>query len=274
MLRFRRPAARLACASFAAAALPAFAQAPAPALPIVPQQVTCRGEEPFWRLDANRQNALLTRPLGKGPKELVFRGELATISFLTPKAIVWRGQSTHLPSETLVATLREESCRSTMADTPPEAWRAILTTRPGEAVTGCCTVKSGYDALHAPLAAFEKKSAEDWSRRYPELSAAIRRCVSDAGVVVREVAQAAFAGGGTARVRVVAADGKSLDCTTDLAGKSKPRVAMAASAPPAGQPVFYPVRADPPIVSCGKLERIPAGTSKTRSDGWLHYERC
>lgn len=263
-------AAPLALAALAAGPAPA----QSPSMPVVPQQVTCRGEEPFWRLDANKTNALLTRPLGKGPKEVVFRGELSHIGFLAPQAIVWRGQSTHLPAETLVATLREESCRSTMADTPPQAWRAILTTKPGEAHTGCCTVKSGYEAIKAPLAAFEKKSQDDWSRRYPELSAAIRRCVNDSGVVVREVVQASFAGGGTARVRVIAADGKALDCTTDLAGKAKPTVAMAAGPAPAAQPVFYPARAELPLVSCGTLERIPVGNSRTRSEGWLHYGRC
>ena len=161
-----------------------------------------------------------------------------------------------------------------MADTPPQAWRVILTTKAGEAHTGCCTVKSGYEAIKAPLAAFEKKSQDDWSRRYPELAAAIRRCVADSGVVVREVAQASFAGSGQARVHVIAADGKALDCTTDLAGKAKPAVTMAGGVPPAGQPVFYPAREQPPIVNCGTLERIPVGSSRTRSEGWLHYERC
>ena len=261
-----------------AAAMTVQAQTPAAPPPQIaePQQFACRGEEPFWQLEANLQSAVLKRMPGKGPKEIVFRGELASMGWLQPRVLVWRGQSTHLPAQTLVATLREESCRSTMADAPPQAWRVILSARAGEAQAGCCTVRSGYDAVKAPVAVFASKADNDWSRRYPEFAAAIRRCVLDGGVFVRELAYASFAGGGSAGMRLIAADGKAWDCTADLAGKNRPRAQPAPdSAPPAtGQPVFYPARAEPPIVSCGRLERIPAAGSKVRNDGWLHYDRC
>ena len=121
---------------------------------------------PFYVAHCVRKFCLLLEPKDKRgvPSEtLLISAELAQLCALGEE----------LPDT--AAGQRRDSHSS--EDTPPEAWRAILTTKPGEAVTGCCTVKSGYDALQAPLAAFEKKSAEDWSRRYPELSAAIRRCV-------------------------------------------------------------------------------------------------
>lgn len=253
------------------------ARAESPALPVIPQQVTCRGEEPFWNLEANRTTGVMQSLGGKARQVVEFRGELIAISFVKPQAIVWRGNSTHLPNQTIVATLREESCASTMKEGPPQSWRAILTSRPGEAITGCCSVKSGFDAMKAPLAVFASKPEADWSRRWPELAPAVQRCASDSAVAVREVAKAVPADRGQVVARVVATDGKAWSCTVDASGKAKPQFAVATGEPPAGAnaPVFYPARDAPPIVACGRLERIAAGTgARARTDGWLHYDRC
>jgi len=264
----------IVAALFASAAL---AQGPAPAPQVaVPQQISCIGEEPFWRLDANRTTGNLQRLGGKARRAVELRGELAAISFLAPRALVWRGNSTRLPGETIVATLREEACSSTMKDGPPQAWRAILSTRPGEAITGCCTVKNGYDTTKAPLAAFAAKAEGDWSRNFPAYAGAIGRCVNESGVAVREVAKAWSVERGFVAVRMVANDGKSWNCTVDTSTKARPQTAsVSVTDPPlsgAGAPAFYPAREAPPLVTCGRLERI-AGP-RGRTEGWLHYDRC
>jgi len=261
----------------ALAATAALAQAPAPpAQAAIPQQITCIGEEPFWRLDANRTTGNLQRIGGKSRQAVELRGEMQAIPFLAPKALVWRGGSTRLPSETVVATLREEACSSTMKDGPPQAWRAILSTRPGEAMTGCCTVKSGYDTTKAPLAAFAAKPPGDWSRNFPAYAGAIGRCVNESGIAVREVAKAWSVDKSVVAVRVIANDGKAWNCTVDTSSRARPQsTSVAVTEPPlagAGTPVFYPVRDTPPLVTCGRLERI-AGP-RGRTEGWLHYDRC
>jgi len=38
--------------------------------------------------------------------------------------------------------------------------------------------------------------------------------------------------------------------------------------------VFYPYRDPPPIVACGRLERIAGPGVRARTEGWLHYDRC
>ena len=125
----------IVAAIFASAAL---AQGPAPAPQVaIPQQISCIGEEPFWRLDANRTTGNLQRLGGKARQTVELRGELAAISFLAPRALVWRGNSTRLPGETIVATLREEACRSsgchcTASRFPPVCSRA--STHPSSAV--------------------------------------------------------------------------------------------------------------------------------------------
>jgi uncharacterized membrane protein len=133
-----RRLSRCAPAALAAAASVAAAQAP-----MVVQEFQCRGEEPFWGLAGTRVSAVYSTPGPKGKREVVFRGALQTLSFLAPPVLVWRGDSTHLPKDTLVVTLREEACRSTMADGPPLTHRAILSLKSGEAVTGCCSIRMG-----------------------------------------------------------------------------------------------------------------------------------
>ena len=265
----------VAAAVIAAAA---HAQAPAPpAPPVVAQQVNCRGEEPFWQLDANRTTGVLQRTGGKARQVIEFRGELAPLASVAPTSLVWRGSSTHLPNDTLVAVLREESCKPAPAGASPLAWRAIVSVRAGESLAGCCTVKRGYDAQKAPLATFATKPAEDWSRRYPELAAPIQRCVTDGGVGVREVAKAWTADANVVAVRLVATDGKAWTCLVEPNARVRPRVVAVADGEPAlagaNAPVWYPPR-EAPIVACGRLERIAGPGARARTEGWLHYDRC
>lgn len=111
--------------------------------PVILQGLECRGDEPGWRLDANRTSAVYSTPGPKGKREVVFRGSVQALSTVAPAAVVWRGDSTHLPRETLVVTLREEACPSAAADFPAPTHRAVLSLRAGEALTGCCAVRMG-----------------------------------------------------------------------------------------------------------------------------------
>lgn len=118
--------------------------APAQAPPPIPG-VVCRGEEPFWSLDAGRASAVYSELAARGRREVVFRGSLQTLSYLSPPVIVWRGDSTHLPKETLVVTLREEACRSTMADGPAFAYSAIVSLKSSLVRAGCCNLRDGNE---------------------------------------------------------------------------------------------------------------------------------
>jgi uncharacterized membrane protein len=242
---------------------------------VVLQGALCRGEEPFWQLEASRTTAVLNRLAVKG-KEVIFRGAPQTFMYLTPAAVVWRGDTTHLPKETLVIALREEACRSTMADTPPSPWRAILSLKTGEALTGCCTVLAGYDVKVAPIADLAKKTQDDWARSLPEFLPAINLCLASDEARAKWVAKAAPGPNGAATVRMIQAADKAVDCEADLSGKGAAKiVAVTAADPPlagAGNPRFYPVRDMAPMVRCGKLERV-VGRNGTVT-GYLHYDPC
>jgi hypothetical protein len=190
-------------------------------------------------------------------------------------ALVWRGDSTHLPRETLVIALREEACRSTMADGPALGWRAILSLRPGEALSGCCTVQAGFDTKTAPLADPARKSADDWARLLPELLPAMNACLANAAGRAKWIAHAAPNGHGAAVVRVVETSTTVVDCEVDLDGKGPAKsapVTIDSPALPTGQPLFYPAREPPPMVTCGKLERV--GARNGTLVGYLHYDPC
>jgi len=243
--------------------------------PIVVQALDCRGEEPGWRLDATRAAATHTTLSPKGKREVVFRGSLQALSFLAPPVVVWRGDSTHLPRETLVATVREEACRSTMADGPPSTHRAVLSVRAGEAVTGCCTVRAGFDARVAPVANFAGKKPDDWARLLPDLAPAISACVAREGARAKAVAMA-WPMNRMAGVRIVEAGGTTVDCVVEATGRGTATITAVNAASPAipnaGNPLFYPAREPPPIVACGRLER--AQNSRGALIGYLHYDPC
>ena len=242
----------------------------------VVQGALCRGEEPFWQLEASRTTAVLNRLATKGNREVIFRGAPQAFMFLTPAAVVWRGDSTHLPRETLVVALREEACRSTMADGPPLPWRALLSLKTGEALTGCCTVLAGYDVKAAPVAEFAKKSPDDWAKSLPELLPAINLCLGVDGAHAKWIARAAPAANGMAAIRMIESEGKAIDCEAEISGKGTARIATANASDPlasgVGNPRFYPAREVAPMVRCGKLERVTDRNGVTR--GYLHYDPC
>lgn len=255
-----------------AAAPPALAQQQ----PILVQGLDCRGEEPFWNVNANRTSARYSSLGPKGKREVVFSGSLQTLSFLTPPVTVWRGDSTHLPKETLVVSLREEACKSTMAEGPAFTHRAILSVRSGEAVTGCCTIKAAYDAKVAPVANYAAKSVEDWAHYIPDLLAGMNLCLARDGAKAKWISKAWPMNHGNGLVRVVQADGTSVDCVADLTGRGNPQIdPVNPAAPPlpnVGNPLFYPARDAPPMVACGRLERVL--DRKGVLAGYLHYDPC
>ncbi len=243
---------------------------------VVVQGARCRGEEPFWQFEASHTTAVFNRLAIKGNREVIFHGATQAFMFLTPAAVVWRGDSTHLPRETLVVTMREEACRSTMADGPPLPWRAMLSLKTGEAMTGCCTVLAGYDVKVAPVADPAKKPPEDWAAALYDLLPAMNLCLASPDADARSIAKAGPAGNGRAAVRMIQSTGKSVDCEAELSGKGTPKIgAVSATDPPlagAGNPLFYPARATSPMVRCGKLERVNGRNGVLV--GYLHYNPC
>jgi hypothetical protein len=245
-------------------ALACSAAAAQPAQPVVVQGLDCHGEEAGgWRLDANRQTAQLTTQTPR-KREIVFRGSLQPLAFVTPATVVWRGDSTHLPRETLVLTAHEDACKD-------GTYRAVLSIRPGEAANGCCAARAGYDARVAPIANLAAKPAGEWTRTLVDLLPAINACVARDGVKVKAVASVSGTTQGPVRVRMIETAGTNVDCIVDAGGRGTAAIAPASGDATVG-PLFYPPREPPPLVACGRLERVQ--TPRGALAGYLHYDPC
>src|SRR5207237_6364354 len=129
----------------------------------------------------------------------IFRGSMQALSAGAPATLVWRGDSTHLPRETLVVTAREEACAQSAA-AAASSYRAVVSIRPGEAASGCCAVRAGYDARVAPLANLAAKPADDWSRAIIDLLPAINACVARDAAKLKAVAGSSGAAQGPVRI--------------------------------------------------------------------------
>lgn len=240
---------------------------------IAPAHMKCTGNEPFWSIDVGPSNALLDR-LAEPRERAVYRGQLQRFMYLEPEWLVWRGQSIRQSTHMLAIVARREACHDTMADGPPADYRAIISFADGTAATGCCRARFAYDVNEAPLADYAKKTTDDWSRLLPDLAPGIGACINDGGLPVASVARAAPLEDGRASVLLRSTDGSLQACTVDLATRKIESVQSLASMTPAGtdRPRLLPAREQPPLVTCGRLER--ALDERGQLTGYLHYEPC
>lgn len=240
---------------------------------IAPAHMKCTGNEPFWSIDVGPSNALLDR-LSQPRERAVYRGKLQRFTYLEPEWLVWRGQSIRQSTHILTVVARREACQDTMADGPPSDYRAVISFADGTAATGCCRARFAVDASRAPRADFAAKAPDDWSRLLPGLAPGIGACVNDGGIPVASVAHAAPLEAGRASVLLRSTDGTLQACTVDLATRRIDAIQPLASAAPAGsdRPRLIPAREQPPLVTCGRLER--ALDERGQLTGYLHYEPC
>jgi uncharacterized membrane protein len=101
--------------------------------------LSCRGEEPFWAIEADGEMARYSEP----GAEAVFSGGLEELGWLPPGWLAWRSAA---GEPRLALVLRREACYSTMADGPPSSHRAILLLDGRPAAAGCCEVTPPRDA--------------------------------------------------------------------------------------------------------------------------------
>lgn len=260
-----------AVAWLAAACAAALAIAPpdAAAQPIVVQGLDCHGDDGKWRIDASRTAAQYSTTTPR-KRDLVFRGGLQTLPG-TPPLVVWRGDTTHLPRETAVLAAREEGCRMAVPGIPMGTHQALLSIRPGEAMTGCCVARAGYDARVAPVADLGGKPADDWARGILDLLPALNACATRSGARFRAVTSATVRGS-KVQVLLREIDGKSVECVVETSGRGPATLAPADAQAPATGPWWYPARDPAPIVACGRIERVQ--NARGAAAGYLHYNPC
>lgn len=241
---------------------------PTPPVPgHVPRAFVCRGNEPFWRLDIDAGGARLRTP----EADIALLGELKANN---GGSFAFRGAPDGSPEEEVSALITPGQCFDTMADGPAMPFNVQAGIAEGVVASGCCSVEYGIDLAAAPEAQAGTKPTSDWSRLLPELSGAIQRCVLDGGVATDVVTAAWPMNRGKAGVRLRDTGGDRFDCVVDLetgAIEDVKPVAAGETMPGEGMPLWLPERETPPVLHCGRVERVPAD----QDGGTLHYpEGC
>ncbi len=128
----------------------------------------------------------------------------------------------------------------------------------------------------APIAEFKKKKPDDWARLLPDLLSAIQKCVNDAHVPVLFVVKAWPMNHGMVGVRLEGPHHRQHECIAAQDGMRLDSIRLVnAQEPPlpqSGNPVFYPAQERPPVIECGRVERVMA--DKKLFAGWLQYDPC
>jgi heat shock protein HslJ/uncharacterized membrane protein len=234
------------------------------------RSLQCRGNEPFWSLEATDRSARLS---ALGAEERIFSGEYVRLAFMRPEWGIWRGTDRRDAAATLVATFRAEPCRDTMSDEGPRFDHRAVLSLPGEKpLVGCCRAIAALDTGTAPVAQASGKADNDWSRWIDDLLPAMRACVVDAGIPAEAVTKAWPMNRGMVGVRLQRVGDGRYDCIAYQDGGAIDRLAsveLADRLPGEGAPIFYPARELAPIVTSGRLERVEDRQGAVQ--GWLHY---
>ena len=235
----------------------------------VPRAFLCRGNEPFWALDVGVDGGVLKTPEG----ETVLAGELRATG---TGAFTFRGAPEDQPEALAGVVMSPAQCFDTMADGPAMPFAAVLSFADGREGSGCCTVEYGLDLDGAPVFDAAGKGGDDWSRLLPSLADAVARCAFDGGVATEAVTKAWPMNQGKAGVRLRDAGQARFDCVVDLGQgdiESVVPVATDERLPGEGSPLWLPVGEEPPVLHCGRVERVEGEDGQARA--WLHYpEGC
>jgi len=236
---------------------------------LVPRAFLCRGNEPFWALDIGSTSAVLKTP----GSESLLTGELKAGE---TGAYAFRGAPDDSPGDQVALLMSPGQCFDTMADGPAMPFVALASFPDGVEASGCCTVEYGLDLSLAPAFSAAEKPADDWSRYLPDLAEAIDRCMLDAGVATDVVTVAGPMNRGMASVRLRDPGNDRFDCIIELGSHridSVTQVAADDRLPAEGNPLLRPAGENPPILDCGRAERVLRGDGSLL--GYLHYvEGC
>lgn len=234
----------------------------------VPRAFLCRGNEPFWSLDISTASALLKTPESEVPLA-------GTLKATSTGAYTFRGADEDDAALVVEAMITPGQCFDTMADGPASPFSAVVKLADGAEGNGCCSVEFGLDLAAAP--AFDAATAGDaaWTRYLGELSEAIDRCALDGGVATEAVTAAWPVNHGKATVRLRDSGMERFDCLIDMETGDIESVTPATGQTPAeaAGPLWLPARDNPPVLTCGRVERVMDVGDIVRA--YLHYtEGC
>jgi len=152
----------------------------------VPRQFACQGNEPFWNLSIDGEQARFVSLSGGGDaRPVLLTGRLQATAETTGATFGWRGRSAD--GNSYGALIESRACRDTMSD------REGITTFPysatvaapgGLTLQGCCTAGPSLDSKAGShgepsvrLSDLRGRAPEDWSRHLPDMLRAMEACL-------------------------------------------------------------------------------------------------
>jgi uncharacterized membrane protein len=248
------------------------------------RQFACRGNEPFWTLLIDRDQAAFSM-VGREPESQQFAGKFRIAGEGRTPIVQWKGKAPGVAGE-LVAVLAEERCADTMAGAEGQtefAFRAQVTEPGGRKLQGCCRAglegagtPAASELATAPVADFAAKREEDWARHLPDLHPAIRACLEKTPGHSPYVTKAWPMNQGMVGVRTRSGDGDWFHCIAQSDGRAVDRFdSLPRTEPPApgeNLVLFTPAGQAPRPGNCWEHERVLGDAKKLV--GYLSYNIC
>jgi uncharacterized membrane protein len=257
----------------------------------MPSEYKCNGNEPFWGLAINNENAGWATP-GE-PEGRTLEGTFRHLDYAG--IFSWRGE---FEEGDLVAFVRYQPCSDTMVDR--EYPYSIQVSLPdGTVLLGCCDTiseprtegrsesdpgaRTEVEAVEVdeilsdlPVAILDEKPPGDWSRHLLALLPGIESCLAETPGVSPRVIKAWTTSNEQIEVRTWGAETAAWECVATRQG-SVVRPLTALKGETVGlhdgwSPIFTLRGQSPPSGECYQHERVV--DARGALIGWLSYDTC
>jgi uncharacterized membrane protein len=264
----------------------------------MPSEFKCNGNEPFWGLAIDSENAGWATP--EEPAGHTLKGTFQRLDYT--ELFAWRGT---FGEGDLVAFVTRRPCADTMVDRD-YPYSISISLPDGSVLLGCCDSSSNpsaeswsesqiessaeplleedetlieeidADLAGLPIAVLDEKPPGDWSKRLFDLLPAIESCLAETPGASARVVKAWSTNDQRVGVRTVNSQTAGFECVATRQGSVvqplTPLKGHAIGLHDGWSPIFTPRSRRPPAGECYQHERIVGASGELI--GWLSYDTC
>jgi len=251
----------------------------------VPRQFACQGNEPFWNLMIDGDNARFVSLSGSGDAQpVLLTGRLQGTAEGSGATFGWRGRSAD--GNSYGALIERRACRDSMSDregVTAYPYAATVAAPGGRTLQGCCNTGLSLDrragTVGEPtvnLAGLRGRAPEDWSRHLPDMLRALQVCLERTPGEGAYVTKAWPMNRGLVGVRTRNASVGWFECIAAQDGRTVdsfvPVDSQAARIADEERLLFVPASGAPQAGNCFRHEQVLDDAG--RALGWLTANGC
>lgn len=251
----------------------------------VPRQFACQGNEPFWNLMIDGDNARFVSLSGSGDAQpVLLTGRLQGTAEGSGATFGWRGRGAD--GNSYGALIERRACRDSMSDregVTAYPYAATVAAPGGRTLQGCCntglSLDRRADTVGEPtvnLAGLRGRAPEDWSRHLPDMLRALQACLERTPGEGAYVTKAWPMHRGLVGVRTRNASVGWFECIAAQDGRSVdsfvPVDSQAARIADEERLLFVPASGTPQAGNCFRHEQVLDDAG--RALGWLTANGC